>query len=278
MRRLVAEHWHLDAEAVPLGGGMNSETWDVRAGDRRWVLKRAARLPGFDLAVGLAAAARLDAAGVPSGPAEPTVSGDLLVGDTALLRFVDGTPLGTDDASWDDDVRALGETLGRAHEVLVDSPAPEAFAWLTTDGDALDVEPWVRPAVVSAVEAWRSVDVRTWAVLHGDPAPEAFLRTPRGVGIVDWGSAFHGPCLYDLASALMYVGHDSRDVLVASYLSTAPTTAAEVADGLDAALRLRWAVQAWYFAGRVAADDRTGLDGDPDGNRKGLDDARRGLG
>jgi hypothetical protein len=37
-------------------------------------------------------------------------------------------------------------------------------------------------------------------------------------------------------------------------------------------------VQAWYFAGRVAADDRTGLDGDPGGNRKGLDDARRGLG
>ncbi len=278
MRLLVAEHWHLDAEVVPLGGGMNSETWEVRAGDRRWVLKGAARLPGFDLAVGLAAAARLDAAGVPSGPAEPTESGDLLVGDTALLRFVDGAPLGTDDASWDDDVRALGETLGRAHEVLVDSPAPEAFAWLTTDRDALDVEPWVRPAVVSALEAWRTVDVRSWAVLHGDPAPEAFLRTPCGVGVVDWGSAFHGPCLYDLASALMYVGPDSRDLLVASYLSTAPTTAAEVADGLDGALRLRWAVQAWYFAGRVAADDRTGLEGDPDGNRKGLDDARRGLG
>ena len=41
-------------------------------------------------------------------------------------------------------------------------------------------------------------------------------------------------------------------------------------------LRLRWAVQADYFARRVATDDLTGIDG-PAENEKGLEDARRGA-
>jgi homoserine kinase type II len=53
-------------------------------------------------------------------------------------------------------------------------------------------------------------------------------------------------------------------------------SAAEVAAGLAPMLRFRWAVQADYFARRIATRDLTGITGD-DGNEKGLEDARRAL-
>lgn len=48
----------------------------------------------------------------------------------------------------------------------------------------------------------------TWSVLHTDPAPEAFVRDDdTGVtGLIDWTSAGRGPVLYDVASAVMYLG------------------------------------------------------------------------
>jgi homoserine kinase type II len=136
----------------------------------------------------------------------------------------------------------------------------------------------VRPAVQGALAAWQAVTPRTWAFLHGDPAPEAFVVGPDGTcGLLDWASGEVGPCLYDLASAAMYVGPGATDRLVEAYLAHAPVAADEVAEGLAGALRLRWAVQAWYFARRTSEHDLTGLD-DASGNRKGLDDARRALG
>ena len=46
----------------------------------------------------------------------------------------------------------------------------------------------------------------TWGWLHGDPAPEAFMRLQDGAtALIDWGAAMHGPVLYDVASAVMYV-------------------------------------------------------------------------
>lgn len=41
-------------------------------------------------------------------------------------------------------------------------------------------------------------------------------------------------------------------------------------------LRMRWAVQADYFAGRISTNDLTGIGG-PNENEKGLEDARLGL-
>jgi homoserine kinase type II len=41
-------------------------------------------------------------------------------------------------------------------------------------------------------------------------------------------------------------------------------------------LRFRWAVQASYFAWRIAANNLTGING-PQDNEKGLEDARRSL-
>jgi hypothetical protein len=53
-------------------------------------------------------------------------------------------------------------------------------------------------------------------------------------------------------------------------------TAAEVDRALPTMLRFRWAVQADYFARRIANHDLTGITGPAD-NEKGLEDARRWL-
>jgi hypothetical protein len=67
------------------------------------------------------------------------------------------------------------------------------------------------------------------------------------------------------------------DHLVAAYLRRAALTAAEVEAALPVMLRFRWAVQADYFARRIAEHDLTGITGPAD-NEKGLEDARHWLG
>jgi len=48
----------------------------------------------------------------------------------------------------------------------------------------------------------------SWGLLHADPAPEHFRLDPSSgrCGLIDWSVALEGPLLYDLASAVMYVG------------------------------------------------------------------------
>ena len=61
----------------------------------------------------------------------------------------------------------------------------------------------------SALDVVRSVESLgglAYGLCHGDPAPEAFLRSEHGVGLIDWGSVVDGPLLYDVASAVMYLG------------------------------------------------------------------------
>jgi hypothetical protein len=83
--------------------------------------------------------------------------------------------------------------------------------------------------------------------------------------------------LYDLASAVMYVGGPERgDHLVQAYLRQGVMTPAEVGRALLVMLRFRWAVQADYFARRIVERDLTGVSGPAD-NEKGLEDARHRL-
>jgi homoserine kinase type II len=95
--------------------------------------------------------------------------------------------------------------------------------------------------------------------------------------LIDWGAALSGPLLYDLASAVMYVGGlgDAGD-LIEAYLTTGALPRAEVDRGVSTMLRFRWAIQAMYFAWRVSHDDLTGID-DATGNEKGLADAKEML-
>lgn len=94
--------------------------------------------------------------------------------------------------------------------------------------------------------------------------------------LIDWSGATHGPVLYDVASAVMYLGGpEAAAPFLATYRAASVVDADELAH-LDTLRRLRFVVQGTYFARRLAIDDRTGLTGRA-GNEEGLAHARRGL-
>jgi Ser/Thr protein kinase RdoA (MazF antagonist) len=136
----------------------------------------------------------------------------------------------------------------------------------------------VRPAITAALDAADPATM-SWRLLHADPSPEAFRLDPATgrCGVIDWSYVLYGPLLYDLASAVIYVGGpaQARD-LAEAYLKEGVLAHVEVDQGLAAMLGFRWAVQANYFAWRIAHNDLTGISG-PDENEKGLEDARRSL-
>ena len=113
----------------------------------------------------------------------------------------------------------------------------------------------------------------SWSVLHTDPAPEAFVHddTTGITGLIDWAGAKRGPVLYDVASAVMYLGGpESATAFPRGPLDTDETGL------LDAFRRFRGAAQGAYFAWRLAAHDLTGSVEQSD-NGRGLDNARHGL-
>ena len=243
---------------------MNSSAWMVSSGAERFVLK----IANASEQAGLRVSAWLDERGLRTGPPmRMTVRGDRVV---ALLRFVDGRGLEASSG----DVDLLGETLGRAHSLLLGAPVPEGldrWPWALVDPRVID-EPVLRRAATKAIDtAERLAPTLTHGILHGDPAPEAFLDDGDRIALIDWGAACHGPLLYDVASAWFYSG----ERVVAAYARTAPIGADELVAAADF-LAFRWAVQAWYFSDRIRRRDLTGLSGHAD-NDKGLADARRGL-
>jgi Ser/Thr protein kinase RdoA (MazF antagonist) len=282
----LALHWDLpDAKVEAHHGGMGSATWLVTHGGRRWVAKAVAPAQRAQFAGGLSVAALLDAAGIPAGAPCPARDGRPLVevGTTplALLTWVEGDPL---TGAGVGDQRVIGETLALAHQALRDASVAGAqrFHWVRTDAPHLELRPWIRPAVTAAVAALEQLGPAslTWGLLHADPAPEHFrLDASSGrCGLIDWSVALEGPLVYDLASAVMYVGGpDHGGHLVEAYLGRAVVPADEVEHALPVMLRFRWAVQADYFAWRIVNHDLTGIAGPAD-NEKGLEDARRQLG
>jgi homoserine kinase type II len=285
VRVALTSRWGLaSAEVEPHHGGMNSATWFVTLGTRRWVAKSVAPHNGPAFAAGLAVAARLDASGIPSGRPEPALDGRIVVQidgfPLALLDWVPGAPVAGDGPE-DQDV--IGATLGRVHSALkgADVPGSERFHWVDPTAAHLDVRPWVREHVAAAVAAFDALGAQTltYGLLHGDPNPEAFRLDPAtGVcGLIDWPSAINGPLLYDLASAVMYVGGTDRaGLLIAAYLAQGALSESEVERGLGVLLWFRWAVQADYFARRLVERDLTGI-ADDAGNEKGLNDAHYWL-
>jgi Ser/Thr protein kinase RdoA (MazF antagonist) len=261
---LVARWLGEGATVERIDAAMNSQAWHVRAGDDRYVLKIAS--PGDR--PGLEAASWLEARGFRAGaPLRiEEIDGELV----ALLRFVAGTPLVAADSE------AVGATLGRAHQLLRDAPVPEAMVhwpWQFLDLTriaAADLRSAAERAVDAAMELAPTL---THGILHGDPAPEAFLAALGDVALIDWGAACHGPLLYDVASAWMYTRRDGR--LLEGYARTGPLDQGELTD-VPVFLAFRWALQAWYFSGRVADHDLTGVASQAD-NEKGLADAREFL-
>jgi Ser/Thr protein kinase RdoA (MazF antagonist) len=243
---------------------MNSSTWIVKAAGERYVLKISdpSNQPGLEVATWL------QDRGLRTGaPRRTEVRDGRLV---ALLRFVEGRPLSHED------VDAVGATLGRAHNLLVGAPVPSAmdrWPWPWLDPSIIE-ESALRSASETAIDrAERLAPSLTHGNLHGDPAPEAFIDDGGDIGLIDWGSACHGPLLFDVASAWMYVRRDP--LLVEAYGRTGPLGRDELAY-VPEFHAFRLALQAWYFSMRLGAHDLTGIESQAE-NEVGLTHARDGL-
>ncbi|GAA1371289.1 phosphotransferase enzyme family protein [Catellatospora chokoriensis] len=282
---LLADHWGLvDVRVEVHNGGMNSATWWVDHDGRRDVAKHT---PGWNrdkFVGGLTVASHVQRAGIPAGAPILTTSGRLAAetadGPVALLQHVPGAEPPDDESG----LRAIGETLGRVHVAVRDIrvAGAEQFHWVDPNAAHLDHAPgWVKPGITKALAMLDALDPPslTWGMLHTDPAPEAFLVDPAtgDVGLIDWAVAMSGPLLYDLASAVMYVGGKvAAQSLLAAYVRTGALGEDEIERGLDVFHRFRWAVQADYFAGRIATRDMTGIE-DVRGNEMGILAAREFL-
>ncbi|MFZ2501175.1 MAG: phosphotransferase [Nocardioides sp.] len=278
---LLAEHWGLDgAELTPLDGGINSATWLVTHRGMRYVAKQVGQDSVADLGRGCEVAATLARSGFVTGRPIPTSAGQLLLTQhgLALLEYVSGREL---DGETAEDQLRMGETLAAIH--AAGNPGP-GLSSATFMADWLDLStPWVRDHdwLVRAIESARAeTDALrlTWTMLHTDPAPEAFVYDDRSgvTALIDWAGAQRGPALYDVASAVMYLGGaDHAQVFLTAYLSHSPSVAAEVRH-LPAFRRFRGAIQGAYFARRLATGDSTGSLDEAE-NRRGLGDACRQL-
>lgn len=261
-----------DAVVTPLGGGMNSATARVRSADGSWVAKWVPERSANALLAGCETAGMVEAAGIPAGAALRAASGSLALslgtGVVVLLEEVAGGPLTGES---DDEQRLMAEVLRTAHRATDLGEWQEPFheTWLTPGAFTPG---WLASALTSMHAEYAALPPLRWARLHNDPAPEAFLHDPDTgrTGLIDWAGSTPGPVLYDVASAVMYLGGPER---ARPFLTAYDDAAAE---HLDTFRRLRWCVQATYFVDRLTRHDLTGID-DRSHNEKGLEDARRGL-
>ena len=274
--------WGMHAADVrPLGGGINSETWLVEHQGSTYVAKRVSSHSIADLVAGCEVAAGLAEAGYATGPPVPTADGRLVLIEhaMALLEFVPGREL---EGETDEEQHWMATTLVGVHRAggPAPGPSPATFMteWLGLEVRGVEAHPWL-VQVVEAVRAETDPLNVTWSVLHTDPAPEAFLHDDStGVtGLVDWTGARPGPVLYDVASAVMYLGGpEHAQPFLGTYATDGPLQEHEM-QHLDAFRRFREAIQGTYFARRLATNDLTGGIDHAD-NEKGLNDARRRLG
>jgi Ser/Thr protein kinase RdoA (MazF antagonist) len=281
----LEQHWGLaGAQVARNDGGMNSATWLVDSGGRRWVAKAVASADREQFAGGLAVAQRLEQAGIAAGPPLPAAGGQLAVdvGDAtlAVLTWVPGHALTGQDHF---EQSLIGTTLAQVHRALAGCQLTVArrFHWVDLNAGHLSLRPWLRPAIAAALSALDAAhpDRMTWGLLHTDPAPDAFRLDPATgrCGVIDWSCAMRGPLLYDLASAAMFLGGlGPAAEMIGSYLGAGVLQPGEEAAGLEPMLAFRWAMQASYFAWRIAGNNLTGISG-PQDNEKGLADAQRFL-
>jgi Ser/Thr protein kinase RdoA (MazF antagonist) len=278
---LLDRFWGMQGCALrPLGGGINSETWLVEHQGSTYVAKRVSATGLDDLVAGCEVAATLAEGGFVSGRPVPTSDGRLVLTEhaMALLEYVPGREL---DGETDQEQRWIASTLAGVHHAGGPAKGPSAATfmtdWLSPQLPGVEDRPWL----IRVIETVRAETDRlnlTWTVLHTDPSPEEFLHDDStGVtGLVDWAGAKRGPVLYDVASAVMYLGGtEHASEFLATYRTVGPVGREEL-QHLDAFRRFREAIQGTYFAGRVATHDLTGGI-DTAENEKGLDDARRRL-
>ncbi len=279
----LREHWHLRPSTVaPLPAGWMSRAWAVREGDRHFVARLVDDVARQPFEAGLAAALHLRDSGITIGEPVRTLGGSLTATDrggvVGLVRRVPGDVLDGGDPAGQ---RWWGDRLAAAHRALAGFAhrGPQRWHWLQPDAAHLAVEPWLRPAVADAVAALTRLTVAdqlTYGVLHGDPAPAAFVvdgSTGRA-GLLDWGPCGTGPLVYDLAAAVAYAGGPAHAVeLLDGYVAAGAVGRDEVDAALPVLLRFRWAVQADFYARRLSLTPA----GDGTADLAGLHAARDAL-
>jgi Ser/Thr protein kinase RdoA (MazF antagonist) len=277
---LLRRSWGLQGAAViaPIHGGMNSTVAEVRVEQRRYVAKWVPAHNRRALEAGARTARRMAKGGLLAGEPRLTSDGSMTArsgdGAVALLSWVPGNPLrglSTDDQVW------MATTLAHVHRIGGSEwQSRSFFVWVRPDALGTSVQPWIKPAVAAARAELDSLPALTWGVLHTDPAPEAFLldEATGAVGLIDWTGSTGGPLLYDVASAVMYLGgRESASTFLRTYAELGPIPTGEIAEHLGTLQRFRAAVQAVYFAQRIASRDLTGISDDAE-NWTGLHDAR----
>lgn len=262
----------------PSKAGMNSHTAVVELDLGRFAAKWVRRSGTAALDAGSGIARQLSRDGLATGDPLMTSAGGLshpsAGGSLALLRYVSGHALTGTSAR---EQEMMANTLAEVHAVRSETRTEPFMADLSDL--VYDVEPWIRPSVCAVLAEHAQLPALTWGILHADPAPEAFRYDEQDgqIGLIDWSGATEGPILYDLASALMYLGGRSKAAAFwTGYLASSPAPETELIDHIAAFSRLRAAVQAAYFSMRVATADPTGI-ADQAENAKGLGNAYRLL-
>jgi homoserine kinase type II len=277
---------HSPPEVTRLAGGVMSATWAVDTAAGTFVARLVSPTERGCLEAGLAAVEHLRSRGIDAGVPVRTLAGaltaDTEIGVLALLRVLPGRALQGDDPL---DQQWWGDLLGAAHRALdgLHHTGPLRWPWLRPDAAHLAVQPWLRPAVAEAVAATTRLTVTdrlSFGVLHGDPAPGGFRVDPATgrTGLVGWGRTATGPLVYDLATAVAYAGGPDRaGELIDGFTAAGAVAREEIEAALPVLLRFRFAVQADWFARRLATADLTGLD-DAGELLSGLHQARAALG
>lgn len=186
IRAVVTAVWGLeDPHVEPAGSGMNSRTWLVEAENARFIAKLVPADQHDRFVSGLAVSRMVEASGLPAGAPVETSEGShwtpIADSTLALLAFVDGRPLVGDEPR---EQRLIGQTLGRAHRVLEGRVVPGAleFPWMDPEAHHLEVEPWVRPAIVGALEEWERLPPPslTWGccIRIRRPKPSCSMLSP----------------------------------------------------------------------------------------------------
>jgi Ser/Thr protein kinase RdoA (MazF antagonist) len=276
---------------TPLGGGWNSSTWLVAAGDGRYVAKLVDHLDAQGLDAGLRLAEFAAARGLACGAPVRTRGGTLTIGlpegALALLRHVPGNP---PDLSAPDQVRRAGRVLARAHQVLREYPAGDEpryrwpWDWVTRCLDTVTMPAGVNAA---ARRAWQQAVAAagdhqlTISLIHADPGPDSFLLSTAGAeddALIDWATPLRGPLLYDLASFAVLTrpaGADAARWFTEGYAQEMPEIGPQLAH-LGCLVQARWVAHAIYFASRIERGIGRGP-GAPDANEEGLAAAYAGM-
>ncbi len=198
---------------------MNSSAWLVSSGAERYVLK----ISDASEEACLQVAAWLEARGLRTGaPVQMTVR-DGRAGGAAPVRGrapVANLNVGRRGAGRDPRAR-----LTRCWSARSVPRGLQRWPWSWLEPAVID-DPGLRAAATDAITvAERLAATLTHGILHGDPAPEAFLATQDDVALIDWGADLHGPLMYDVASARMYAGEGA----LAAYARTSPIPSEELA-------------------------------------------------